>query len=142
MAVATITAFKTIRTVFFTPEFLAEIIIFLKTRSAAKTITKYEYTCGVLEANIHNGKIIANPTTKQTAIKKTIFNNEKNLELVFKFILYYSSEIASEGHAPAQVPQLMQVPASITRLSPCSEIAETGHSPSQAPQFTQASEIL
>jgi hypothetical protein len=50
--------------------------------------------------------------------------------------------MASEGHAPAQVPQLMQVAASMTRFESFSEIADTGHSDSQAPQFTQASEIL
>ena len=54
----------------------------------------------------------------------------------------YSSEIASAGQADAHEPQLMQVSAAITRLSPSSVIAPTGHSPSHAPQFTHASEIL
>lgn len=55
--------------------------------------------------------------------------------------LNYSSEIAPVGHAPAQVPQEMQVSASITYCPSPSEIALTGHSPSQVPQDTQASEI-
>lgn len=74
------------------------------------------------------------------AIKPASFKNENNLDFIFKVI--YSSEMASAGQAPAQVPQLMQVPASMTRFESFSEIAETGHSDSQAPQFTQASEIL
>lgn len=52
---------------------------------------------------------------------------------------YCYSEIASAGHVPAHVPQLMHLSASIVRLSPFSEIAETGQSDSQAPQFTHLS---
>lgn len=76
----------------------------------------------------------------QAAIKPASFASENNLDFILSAI--YSSEMASEGHALAQVPQLMQVAASMTRFESFSEIADTGHSDSQAPQFTQASEIL
>lgn len=52
------------------------------------------------------------------------------------------SEIASAGHDEAQLPQLMQASASITRLSSFSEIAPTGHSGSQEPQFTHWSPLI
>lgn len=47
------------------------------------------------------------------------------------------------GHAPAQLPQEIQVSASITRTpSSFALMAPTGHSPSQAPQeMQQPSEI-
>jgi len=54
----------------------------------------------------------------------------------------YSSEIASTGHTAEHAPQLMQVFASMTRLSSFSLMALTGHSPSQDPQLMHASEIL
>ena len=65
-----------------------------------------------------------------------------NSSFLYGIVKPYASEIASAGQTPAQVPQLMHVPASISRFEPFSEIALTGHSPSHAPQFTQASEIV
>ena len=90
-------------------------------------------------AKSQSGAIATKLAAAHAAIKPANFASEKNLDFILDDI--YSSEIASEGQTPAQVPQLMQVPASMTRFESFSEIAETGHSGSQAPQFTQASEI-
>ena len=54
---------------------------------------------------------------------------------------HYFSAGAPTGQTPAQAPQLMQVPSSITYLPSPAEIAETGHSASQAPQLMHSSEI-
>lgn len=51
----------------------------------------------------------------------------------------YASAMALAGHSPAHVPQLMQVFASIERLSSFSEMAPTGQSGSHVPQFTHFS---
>ena len=59
---------------------------------------------------------------------------------LFKHANYFS-EGAPTGQTPAQAPQLMQVPSSITYLPSPAEIAETGHSASQAPQLMHSSEI-
>ena len=53
----------------------------------------------------------------------------------------YSWLIAPVGQTPAQVPQSIQVSASISNLLSPAEIALTGHSGSQVPQFTHESEI-
>ncbi len=59
------------------------------------------------------------------------------------FCSHYSAAIAFAGQTPAQEPQEMQLPASITRVpSPLSEIAPTGHWPSQAPQERHAEESI
>ena len=50
--------------------------------------------------------------------------------------------MAPTGQAPAQVPQLMQLLASISYLPSPWLMALTGHSPSQVPQETQESVIL
>ncbi len=59
------------------------------------------------------------------------------------FFNHYSAAIAFAGQTPAQEPQEMQLPASITRVpSPLSEIAPTGHCPSHAPQERHAEESI
>jgi hypothetical protein len=57
------------------------------------------------------------------------------------YVFYQPSLIAPVGHTPAQVPQLMQVSASISYFPSPWEIAFTGHSPAQLPQLTQVSLI-
>jgi hypothetical protein len=52
----------------------------------------------------------------------------------------YPSVIESVGQTPAQLPQLMQVSASIEYLSP-SEIASTGQTGAQVPHAMQVSPI-
>jgi len=49
--------------------------------------------------------------------------------------------IAPVGQAAAQLPQSMQVSASITNFPSPSEMAPTGHSPAQAPHDIQLSLI-
>jgi hypothetical protein len=113
----------------------------LKTKkAAARAKIKAEYKPGFLVAKSHSGAVTTNAAAAHAKIKPARSNSERNLDFILAFI--YSSEIASEGQTPAQEPQLMHVPASMTRFESFSEIAETGHSDSQAPQFTQASEIL
>lgn len=64
-------------------------------------------------------------------------------ETLFFHVQSYNqpSEIASVGHAAAQVPQSTHSSALITYFPSPSLIAPTGHSPSQVPQLTQSSEI-
>lgn len=58
-----------------------------------------------------------------------------------EIIRYQSSEIAPTGHAPAQEPQLMHAPGSISNLPSPALIAPTGHCPAQEPQLIQESPI-
>lgn len=113
---------------------------FKTTKAAARAKIKAEYKPGFFEAKSQSGAITAKAASAHAKIKPARSKSENSLDFIFKFI--YSSEIASAGHTPAQVPQLTQAPASMTRLPSFSEMADDGHSGSQAPQFTQASEIL
>ena len=65
----------------------------------------------------------------------------RTVSIMLLYVFNYSSEIAPVGHTPAQVPQLIQVSASITYWLSPSEIAPTGHSAAQLPQLTQESLI-
>lgn len=109
-------------------------------KAAARASIKAEYKPGFFEAKSHSGAITANAARAHAKIKPARSKKEVSLDFIFRFI--YSSEIASAGHTPAQVPQFTQAAASMARLPSFSEMADDGHSGSQAPQFTQASEIL
>ena len=65
----------------------------------------------------------------------------RTVSIMLLYVFNYSSEIAPVGHTPAQVPQLIQVSASITYCPSPSAIAFTGHSPSHVPQLKHASLI-
>ena len=59
-----------------------------------------------------------------------------------KFYVSYSGSIASTGQTEAQVPQSMQVSASISYASSPAEIASTGHSPAQVPHEIHVSDSI